>query len=268
METILGKTCAMEGTYGDATPFTSNSVDISETLCDRLSKVGFERHGWEQMYNGFTGEPIEAKIFIGPTYYQRLKHMVSDKIHCLTMDHEVLTNQGWKYYNELTMDHKIATLKDGKLVYEHPIKLLYFPDFSGELYTIKSSMVDLTVTMNHKMYVSLYDKPFELVKVSNMLHCNQVRYHNMDGVIEVENREENIKDSKEPVFCLQVPSEIFYVRRNGVGVWTGNSRANGHVTTLTRQPLKFRAVKGDCLIIIRVNNYLLVIYLRWQDISQ
>jgi DNA-directed RNA polymerase beta subunit len=81
LETVLGKACCLEGTYGDATPFSSNSTNIAENICDRLQKNGFERHGWETMYNGMTGEPLEAKIFIGPTYYQRLKHMVSDKMH-------------------------------------------------------------------------------------------------------------------------------------------------------------------------------------------
>ena len=33
------------------------------------------------LYNGHTGRKLEAKIFLGPTYYQRLKHMVDDKIH-------------------------------------------------------------------------------------------------------------------------------------------------------------------------------------------
>lgn len=81
LETVLGKSCAMEGTFGDATPFSSNSVNIAEKLCDRLGKNGFERHGWEQLCNGFTGEPIDAQIMIGPCFYQRLKHMVSEKIH-------------------------------------------------------------------------------------------------------------------------------------------------------------------------------------------
>ena len=67
----------MEGTFGDATPFSSNSVNVAEELCDRLQKNGFQGQGWEVMYNGFTGEPINAKIFIGPCYYQRLKHMVT-----------------------------------------------------------------------------------------------------------------------------------------------------------------------------------------------
>lgn len=81
LETLLGKSCLLEGTFGDATPFTSNSVNIAEKLCERLQNNGYEKHGWEQLINGFTGEPLKAKVYFGPTFYQRLKHMVSDKIH-------------------------------------------------------------------------------------------------------------------------------------------------------------------------------------------
>ena len=63
LETLLGKSCLLEGTFGDATPFTSNSTNIAEKLCDRLQNNGYERHGWEELINGFTGEPIKAKIF-------------------------------------------------------------------------------------------------------------------------------------------------------------------------------------------------------------
>jgi len=81
LECVQGKHCAMKGEFGDATAFTKNSVGIAEELCDRLGKCGFERHGNEVMYNGETGEVINAEFFIGPTNYQRLKHLVSDKIH-------------------------------------------------------------------------------------------------------------------------------------------------------------------------------------------
>lgn len=80
METVLGKSCCMEGTFGDATPFTTSSVGIAEQLCDRLGMNGFERTGTEPLYNGMTGEYM-GEVFIGPVYYQRLKHLVSEKIH-------------------------------------------------------------------------------------------------------------------------------------------------------------------------------------------
>ena len=87
LETVLGKSCAVEGTFGDATPFTSNSVDISDKLCDRLQKNGYNKNGWEELINGFTGEPIKARVFVGPTFYQRLKHMVHAKIHSRSQGH-------------------------------------------------------------------------------------------------------------------------------------------------------------------------------------
>lgn len=85
IECVLGKECCISGTFGDATPFTKDSVNVADKLIKKMSETlinyGFEHHGWETMYNGMTGEQIQAKIFIGPTYYQRLKHMVTDKMH-------------------------------------------------------------------------------------------------------------------------------------------------------------------------------------------
>lgn len=78
IECILGKSCALEGYEADATPFTG--IDVDE-IADALQKAGFERYGTEVMYSGRTGEQLEARIFIGPTFYYRLKHLVSDKIH-------------------------------------------------------------------------------------------------------------------------------------------------------------------------------------------
>lgn len=78
MECIMGKACAHLGTYGNATAF--NGVNC-ESLADILEKCGMERHGNEILYNSRTGEQIHTEIFIGPTWYQRLKHMVQDKIH-------------------------------------------------------------------------------------------------------------------------------------------------------------------------------------------
>ena len=87
LETVLGKQCAVKGTFGDASPFSSNSVGIMENICDGLEEVGFERHGLEVMYNPYTGEMIESKVFIGIPYYQRLKHMVSEKMHSRAKGH-------------------------------------------------------------------------------------------------------------------------------------------------------------------------------------
>ncbi len=46
---------------------------------DALEQAGFARHGSETMISGITGEPFDVDVYVGPVYYQRLRHMVSDK---------------------------------------------------------------------------------------------------------------------------------------------------------------------------------------------
>ena len=92
---ILNKVCSISGIEeGDCTPFTDNSTNVVHDICDRLEKCGFERHGYEEMYNGMTGRKIQSKIFIGPTYYQKLKHMVADKVYARSTGNiQLLTEQ-------------------------------------------------------------------------------------------------------------------------------------------------------------------------------
>nr|AAY89343.1 RNA polymerase II second largest subunit [Antirrhinum majus] len=78
IECIMGKVAAHMGKEGDATPFTDVTVD---NISKALHKCGYQMRGFETMYNGHTGRPLTSMIFLGPTYYQRLKHMVDDKIH-------------------------------------------------------------------------------------------------------------------------------------------------------------------------------------------
>lgn len=67
------------GSFVDATPFTqTNRVGV---LRKALLDNGFEPYSSEILYNGYTGEMMEADVFMGPIYYQRLKHMVEDKIN-------------------------------------------------------------------------------------------------------------------------------------------------------------------------------------------
>ncbi|KAJ8561105.1 hypothetical protein K7X08_027295 [Anisodus acutangulus] len=78
VECIMGKVAAHMGKEGDATPFTDATVD---SISKALHKCGYQMHSFERTYNGHTGRILTAMIFLGPTYYQRLKHMVDDKIH-------------------------------------------------------------------------------------------------------------------------------------------------------------------------------------------
>ena len=106
IECVFGKVCAMYGSFGDCTAFSMNgpnheiygkmlinlasenqtlytdSANIDENVYQKLKTGhGFHSSGNQILYNGTTGEQIISDIFVGPTYYMRLKHMVKDKVN-------------------------------------------------------------------------------------------------------------------------------------------------------------------------------------------
>jgi hypothetical protein len=167
MESIMGKACCHIGAFGDSTPYTDCSV---EGITKVLEMSGMEKYGNEILYNGRTGEQIHTDIFIGPTYYQRLKHMVSDKIHCLTADHDVLTNDGWKSIDTITTDDKVAVLKGERLVYENPMEVHAYPEYSGMMYNIQNTQIDLNATEEHRMLIkNRYDEGYILEKAKDIV---------------------------------------------------------------------------------------------------
>lgn len=78
LETMFGKVCVQRGNIADGTPYTHMKID---DLRKHMVDLGLHPYGNEVLYNGQTGEMMEAEIFMGPTFYQRLKHMVIDKTH-------------------------------------------------------------------------------------------------------------------------------------------------------------------------------------------
>ena len=80
IESLFGKVCTSYGAFGDCTAFQVKGPNYS-TYAPLLVKAGFNSTGNQVLYNGMTGEQLAADIYIGPTYYMRLKHMVKDKIN-------------------------------------------------------------------------------------------------------------------------------------------------------------------------------------------
>lgn len=238
IECVMGKACVNLGVYGDATPFTDLTV---EEIADILEECGMERYGNEILYDPRTGLQIDCPIFIGPTYYQRLKHMTIDKVHCMDGEHEVLTETGWKFIYDVTVDERVMTLQDGSAVLDYPTQTHDYY-YEGKMYHIFNDHVDHLVTNEHRLWIN-----GELIRVDEVdeTQSTSTKYFQniMNAKLPVDWGHDVVQKHFEGrVYCLTVPGEVFYVRRNGKGYWTGNSRAaNGPIMLLTRQPAEGRS---------------------------
>ncbi len=78
MELLAGKWAAARGSMVNATAFEGVSAD---DIKDGLHEIGYQKYGREVMYDGRTGEKLISDVFVGVAFYQKLHHLVNDKIH-------------------------------------------------------------------------------------------------------------------------------------------------------------------------------------------
>lgn len=271
-ECLLGKIGALKGMNMDGTAFEDYDIKAME---DMLESLGYQRKSEEYLYNGMTGKKIKNMIFIGPTYYQRLKHMVEDKIHCLTGDHEVLTEDGWVQISNITNNYKIAQNNEDKSVneleYVYPKEVISFPATHREIITVYYAdfSVMQRVTNEHRLYVAMEKgSNFELIKVSKLMD-NETSTLKCGYMLSGDNNviegpfKYKVEFRNERIYCLSIKNERFIVRNttndneranclNKKGIWTGNSRARGPVTILTRSAPEGRSRDGG----LRMGKYL------------
>ena len=91
MESITGKAAALRGSKFDGSAFVGEKLDQVRNV---MEESGFKYSGKEVMYDGRTGKPFPVEVFIGVVYYQKLHHMVADKIHARSRGQvQMLTKQ-------------------------------------------------------------------------------------------------------------------------------------------------------------------------------
>jgi hypothetical protein len=129
-----------------------------------------------RLIDGRNGEFFDQQVTVGKAYMLRLVHMVDDKIHCLTPDHDVLTTEGWVPINKLSTNHSVATFNKvlGELEYQKPNKLFHYSNYQGFLYYISNKNVDLLTTLNHRMLVSKDSIQCKSFNNYNLIPANKV----------------------------------------------------------------------------------------------
>jgi DNA-directed RNA polymerase I subunit RPA2 len=80
IESMAGKTSALSGRFQDGTPFAFHEgCDAISHFGTQLVAAGYNYYGSEPVHSGCSGLLMHVEIFLGVVYYQRLRHMVSDK---------------------------------------------------------------------------------------------------------------------------------------------------------------------------------------------
>jgi DNA-directed RNA polymerase II subunit RPB2 len=179
LEMVLGKSCLLDGELGDATPFSDSSINVVQKLESQLLKHGYERYGKEVMYSGYTGKPLVSEIFIGTSYYQKLKHMVTDKIHA----------RSYGNVTSLTRQPLAGRSRDGGL---------------------RLGEMERDCLLSHGSVQFLREKLFDLSDAFNVLICNDC------GVISNNKDECHICKNNE-LICTNIPyaAKLLFQMLNG-----------------------------------------------------
>ena len=219
---IIGKVSPIQPTGNNNKVFKDSSEQFKSNVdgvIDRVHTGIYNAEGYE-MYN--VRVRMERKPIIGDKF-------------CLTPPHEVLTTDGWIKIENVTKDHNVAILDPDldTIKYEQPTEIHCFnydSEIDGKIYQLKSQLVELTVTPNHRMWVKENNK-YEFILAKDC-YCKTLTYNisvdNNKNEFKVnDNDSHNLIEYKGTVHCLTVSTGIFMVRLNGKPVWTGNSNRHG-----------------------------------------
>ena len=190
---------------------------------------------WDEDYNGEVIDVQKTNSGIKVNVKIQKPTVVADKL-CFDKETEVLTENGWKFFKDLSYEDKVATLnpETNNLEYETPTNI-YSYDYDGKMYFLKNDKIDILVTPNHKHYVAKPDSDKFEFETSTSLFGNLRKFligeedPSLGFVFHlcfVIHKEEWI-NYKDKIYSCEVSSHIIYVRRNGSSYFSGNSNRYG-----------------------------------------
>ena len=162
---IIGKLSPIHPTGNNNKIFKDNSEIFKSNSVGVVDKV------YNNIINAEGYKMIDMRIRI------ERKPLIGDKFTCYDETHDVLTSVGWINIKDINKQHEIATLIDNKLLEYKKPKELYIYDTAKKMYQIENENVSLCVTLNHRMYVNVNNKNFEIIEAQNILN-KKVQYKN------------------------------------------------------------------------------------------
>lgn len=204
---IIGKVKPIQTNGPNDLPFKDDSEAFKSHVPGVVDKV------YSGIYNADGYEMLKIRV-----RSERIPH-IGDKF-CLTDDHDVLTENGWIPIKDVTKDMKVATLEGENIKYEYPIDV-YNWNYEGDMYELDNDVMSFKATPDHMIYVKTRNNNlYKTISVASTINMD-LWFKNDDKEIYSKGNYK-ITNYRGIVYCLEVPSHVFMIRRNGKHHWTGN----------------------------------------------
>jgi len=220
-ETILNNEDIMIGKISPIQPTGNNNKVYKDSstifksnvqgVVDRVHTGVYNAEGYE-MYN--MRVRMERKPISG------------DKFTCYDDSHEVLTMDGWINIKDITEKHRVASLKNNKLVYQNPTETQSY-DYEGDMYLVESNQISLCVTPNHRMWVRPRTGKYRAELAQDILHQRRCYKKNVDALEVDKNTDYFEYNENGEIKYFKIEDEKFEIKNwvTFFGIWL----AEGHV---------------------------------------
>ena len=213
-DVIIGKISPIQPTgnnnkvYKDSSTIFKSNV---QGIVDRVHSGIYNSEGYE-MYN------IRMRM--------ERKPITGDKFTCYDDSHEVLTMDGWINIKDITDKHRIASLKNNKLVYQFPTEIQSY-EYEGDMYLVESNQISLCVTPNHRMWVRPRTGKYKVETAEKILHQRRCYKKNVDEIEVDKNTEFFEYNDKNKITHFKIENDKYEINNwvKFFGIWL----AEGHV---------------------------------------